>query len=178
MRLVIARGTRARKEEEDIMLLRETSTEVQCQDSIFVANFGPIFFVLSPAKPYSVPTKQDRKTLSVPKPSPSQNNHAQPSRQKRIDRRRRRMASHLLDPLPQSVDSEYNQAVQFHKHHDPEHAEEHFRAVLKRKPNHVQTLLGLGSLLLEQGKREEADIYMKKATGYIMSPPKLPGENL
>ncbi len=81
-----------------------------------------------------------------------------------------------MEGLNQSVDAEYNLAVRCHKGGDSGNAEEHFRAVLKRKPNHVQTLLGLGSLLLEQGKKEEADDYMKKATVLIMSPPKLPGE--
>eukprot|EP00287_Rhodomonas_sp_CCMP768_P008547 CAMPEP_0196731596 /NCGR_PEP_ID=MMETSP1091-20130531/11255_1 /TAXON_ID=302021 /ORGANISM="Rhodomonas sp., Strain CCMP768" /LENGTH=141 /DNA_ID=CAMNT_0042074741 /DNA_START=20 /DNA_END=445 /DNA_ORIENTATION=+ len=84
----------------------------------------------------------------------------------------------LRDLLPQSIDSEYNQAVQLHKAGDVAHAEEHFRTVLKRKPNHVQTLLGLGSLLLEKGNTTEAKACMEKATGFIMNPPTLPGESL
>ena len=102
---------------------------------------------------------------------------APPKKDKDMPELKRSQSLNMALGIQMSVDSLYNHAVRYHKvEKNNELAEASFRAALSRKEEHVPSLVGLGSLLKEMGRQEEADEYLHKATGLIMCPATLPGE--
>uniref|UniRef100_A0A7S0W0Z9 Uncharacterized protein n=1 Tax=Hemiselmis tepida TaxID=464990 RepID=A0A7S0W0Z9_9CRYP len=89
----------------------------------------------------------------------------------------RSQSLNMAQGIKMSVDSLYNHGVRYHKvEKNNELAEASFRAAISRKEDHIPSLVGLGSLLKELGRQEEADEFLHRATGLIMCPATLPGE--
>eukprot|EP00283_Hemiselmis_rufescens_P000469 CAMPEP_0173470002 /NCGR_PEP_ID=MMETSP1357-20121228/77655_1 /TAXON_ID=77926 /ORGANISM="Hemiselmis rufescens, Strain PCC563" /LENGTH=242 /DNA_ID=CAMNT_0014438263 /DNA_START=110 /DNA_END=840 /DNA_ORIENTATION=- len=102
---------------------------------------------------------------------------APPKKDKETPQLLRSQSLNMSMGIQMSVDSLYNHAVRYHKvEKNNELAEASFRAAISRKEDHIPSLVGLGSLLKELGRQDEADEYLHKATGLIMCPATLPGE--
>mmetsp|Transcript_36134 Transcript_36134/g.87345 ORF Transcript_36134/g.87345 Transcript_36134/m.87345 type:complete len:201 (+) Transcript_36134:101-703(+) len=102
---------------------------------------------------------------------------APPKKEKDAPQLLRSQSLNMAMGIQMSVDSLYNHAVRYHKvEKNNELAEASFRAAISRKEDHIPSLVGLGSLLKELGRQDEADEYLHKATGLIMCPATLPGE--
>mmetsp|Transcript_14620 Transcript_14620/g.23215 ORF Transcript_14620/g.23215 Transcript_14620/m.23215 type:complete len:119 (-) Transcript_14620:152-508(-) len=80
-----------------------------------------------------------------------------------------------------TVERLYNEGVQMKLLGDKdslEEAERCFREAVRRKPDYIPALMGLGGLLKETGNHAEGNVFINQATLSIVNPPVLPGEKI
>jgi len=59
-----------------------------------------------------------------------------------------------------------------------EEAERCFREAVRRKPDYIPAMMGLGCLLKEMGNHTDGDVFINQATNTIVNPPILKGEKI
>jgi tetratricopeptide (TPR) repeat protein len=72
-----------------------------------------------------------------------------------------------LEYDPQYVQAHANLIILYGMTHQPQKAEEHFRAAVRLNPNHADSYYNYGVLLFDEGKYDEAEGMFRKAIGSI-----------
>mmetsp|Transcript_51331 Transcript_51331/g.160277 ORF Transcript_51331/g.160277 Transcript_51331/m.160277 type:complete len:162 (-) Transcript_51331:2154-2639(-) len=83
---------------------------------------------------------------------------------------RRGSIERTLSISSKSIDALYNEGVKLHKAGQLEEAESCWREGIRRNRKHVPCLVGLGSLLVEEGNKEEGEKLLAEATGVLLCP--------